>query len=331
MAGLIFWLIFSFLPDRKRKRSFAAGISNDLFILNNQLFEYFDFFLRFQENSPSYFQDKIHSSSLTEEDLNIALQNKIINQAYLQEIPAPRQVVIVGNKLTTMVAEINKIIDRLYAFNYFLSSQEVSLLRNIHEKIHRYMPYIQLDNNANRVPPFPVDLSLAFMTRVLLDLQDNFRDLRKIIFKKEWIESNQVVQKIQWLFYSGNYKYCIKECNSWIDKFPFDSSLQYAYLIRCNFFMKRNNVAYALLAKFLDNHNDIVSYRNNLYPLLSDPIVCDLISKKATYERLQEMKNIVENENLIMKKSVSSNTELKTFYRERGKFKMLPGFDHARR
>ena len=319
VAGLIFWLIFSFLPDRNRKKSFGIGINNDLFTLNNQIFGYFDFFLRFQENSPSCFQDKIHSSSLTEEDLNTTLQNKIISKVYLQEIPDSRQMLVVGNKLISMVAEIDKTIDRLFSFNYFLSSREVMLLRNIHENIHRYMPYIQLDSNIHRTPPFPVDLSLAFMTRVLLDLQDNFRNLRKIIFNTARTESDQVIQKIQWQFYSGNYKYCIKECNIWINKFPFDSSLQSMYLIRCNFFLHRKNVAYTLLSKFLENNNDIVAHRTNLYPLLSDPIVCELISKKTSYKRLQEMKIMVENENLITKKFISSNMELKSYYRERGK------------
>lgn len=319
VAGFIFWFVFSFLPERSRKKSFGVGITNDLIALNAQIFHYFDIFLRFQERTPSCFQDKIHSTSLTEEDLSIALQNKVISQAYLYDTSVSSRLLIIGDELTTMVTEINKIINRLYSFNYFLSSQEVTLLRNMHEKIHRYMPYIQSESNINRVAPFPLNPSLAFMTEVLLGLQEDFRDFRRLIFKNKLIERSYVIQKIQWLFYMGKYKDCINECNLWISRFPFDSSLQSMYLIRCHFCLNNKNVAYSLLNKFLESNTDLISYRNNLYPLLSDSTAFELISNKTSYESILEMKRIVENENLIMKQFVSSNMELKNYFSEKAK------------
>ena len=87
LAGILFWFIFSFLPDRDRHKSFGIGITNDLISLNNAIFGYIDSLSRTTTHSPSQFQDKIHSCSLTEEDINILLQNKNFNIPLFLESP----------------------------------------------------------------------------------------------------------------------------------------------------------------------------------------------------------------------------------------------------
>lgn len=316
VAGIIFWFIFSFLPEKRRKKSFGVGVLNDLLTLNNQVFGVFDFLLRHRDHSPSFFQDKIHACSLTEEDFCLALQNKVISQAYLYDPLIANQMLIVGVELFKKASEIDAVINRLYSFNYFLSSEEVTLLRNMHEKIHRYLPYIESNYNK-RDGHFPIDPSISFMTKSLLELQDDFREFRKLIFKNKLPERNFLIQKISRLFNLGRYKACIEECKLAIKKFPSDSSLYSSFMIRCYYFLNKKKVAYQLLKQFLQMNTDLISHRSNLYPLLSDQTIENLILEKTSLEAVNKMKQVVQSEDSDFKQFLSNNLKLKTYFSEK--------------
>jgi hypothetical protein len=309
LAGIIFWYVFSYLPERSRKKSFGVGVLNDLFALNNQVFSLFDFYMRHQDHTPSFFQDKIHASTLSNDDISNALQNKVISKHYLNQIQNPNHFLIIGDEVIKKVDEIDIVINRLYSFNYYLSPNEVSLLRGIHEKIHRYLPYIQL--NLNGVEHLPLNPSISFMTTSLIELQDDFREFRRLIFHNNLSERNFVIHKILWLFNSEKYKDCVKECNNWTKKFPSDSNLFNVFLIRSLLFLNNKKKAYQLLDNFLMNDIDLISYRTSFYTLIIDPIIYDKVSKKCGVESILKMKQLVESENLLMAQSIINNNEIK--------------------
>lgn len=312
VAGFIFWIIFSHLPERNRKKSFGAGVLNDLLILNGQIFSYFDYLLRHRDRSPSFFQDKIHACLLTKDDISLALQNKIISQAHLSESQLAGNMLEVKQDLIKKVSEMDIIINRLYSFNYFLSSEVVTLLRNIHEKIHRYIPYIELDVDKDGL--LPIDPSISFMTTSLLELQDDFRKFREIIFKNNLKERYFLIHKILMAFNTGSYKNCIRECKLGIMHFPSDSSLYNLFLVRCYYFMSKKKIVYKLLNDYLHANSDLVSNRNNLYPLLTDPVVEDLIIKRTSLEALNNMKQVVQGEKSDFEQFLSNNEKLKKYF-----------------
>jgi len=316
VAATIFWILFAYIPERAKKRGFGVGITNDLLILNSHIFGYFDFFLKFHKHSPSVFQDKIHSSTLSRDDLNVALQNKVIIPIQLSNAAIQAKLIAVGVDLMKMVASIDEVINRLYAFNYFLSSKEVALLRNIYEKIHRYIPYIEMsiiESHRRDAHPLPVNPSLTFMAEVLLELQEDFRQLRSIVFSNRSTERSYVVSKIQWQFYSGQHKACAKECRRAIRAFPADSSLQTLYLIRCCLSLNQKSLAYLLLNDFVKSNANYISHRDLLYPLLSDPIALEIMQKRGN-DQLTAMKQLCENEVLKTKQCISSNEEIRKYF-----------------
>lgn len=311
-SGFIFWIIFSYLPEKSRKKSFGVGVLNDLLALNGQIFSYFDYLLRHRERSPSFFQDKIHACSLTLEDISLALHNKIISLDHLNDPQLNSQMLAVREELVKKVAEMDIIINRLYSFNYFLRSEEVALLRNIHGNIHCYLPYIEL--RAAEDGLLPINPSISFMTNSLIELQDDFRNLRKLIFQNNLIERNFLIGKILRSFNIGNYKNCIKECKLGIKHFPSDSSLYNLFLVRCYYFLNKKKVAYRILKDFLFANKDIVSHRNNLYPLLFDPNIESLILQNTSLDALNNMKQVVESEQSDLEQFLSKNEKLKKHF-----------------
>lgn len=201
------------------------------------------------------------------------------------------------------------VIERLYSFNYFLSSKEVQLIRDIHEKIHRYVPYIE--SNIDRSESIPVDPTLGFMIGTLSPLQADYAKFRKLIFKKNLMSRDYVISKIQYLFHSENYKECIAQCEKWISIAKFDSSLQASYLVRCFMLTNQNNRAYELLKKLLEDGIDLISYRKILHPLLSDTIALEMITKKFGHDGVSQMRALVEQEDAQFKHHLAICAQIK--------------------
>lgn len=313
-AGFVFWIIFSFLPDRRRRKSFGIGVMDDLIKLNYSLFNYFDVFLKHQKHSTSFFQNKIHACSLKEEELNIILQNKILNEKYNYYNELNGRLICIDDEIRTCQFEIKNIINRLYSFNFYLSSFQIDLLRSIQEKVFRYSLEIEPSSQIGGIVFRVADPSLSYMTKVLLELQDAYKELRTIIFKSKLTERNYIITKIQRLFFLERYKECVSECNRWNKKYPFDSDLQLAYKTHSLNNLGLKNLAYESLQLFLNKNDDVISYREFIYPMLNDPTSARIIYSKIGKEKINEMKKIVEGEKLMETAFMASNAELKQFY-----------------
>jgi hypothetical protein len=67
IAGVIFWLIFSFLPERKRLKRLRPKLDLDMYEVYSNLFSVFDLAMRPNSHSPSNFQQEIRGNKLTGE------------------------------------------------------------------------------------------------------------------------------------------------------------------------------------------------------------------------------------------------------------------------
>ena len=137
------------------------------------------------------------------------------------------------------------------------------------------------------------------------------------IFKNNLKERYFLIHKILRSFNIGSYKNCIKECKLGVKKFPSDSSLYNLFLVRCYYFLNKKKVAYEILKDFTFTTNDIVSHRNSLYPLLSDPVVENLVLQKTSLDALNTMKQVVQVEQLDLEEFLSNNEKLKNYFADR--------------
>jgi hypothetical protein len=313
-AGFIFWVIFSYLPERSRKKNFGIGIADDLIKLNGLLFGYFDLFLKDAKHSPSRFQEKIHSCTLGKEEVELLLQNKILNFSYNFYPQISDRLIQVGDEILRGRAEIDEVIKRLYSFNLYISPNIIALLRRVQEKVFRYSAEAHAITFIGNIEYRPADPSLSYMSAVLIELQGDYRMLRQAIFKKKIFERDYVIGKIQAHFHSCRYKECIALCSKWISKFPFDAELHMTYKARSLFSLGRNNDGYAMLELLLRQNADLVSHRDFFYSILSDPVAHQILLKRRPLEKVEEMKKISESEAFQAKSLLASNAELKKYY-----------------
>lgn len=314
IAGFIFWLIFSFFPERKRRQSFGVGVFNDLLLLNGQIFAYFDFLLRHKEHSPSFFQEKIHACSLRKEELSLALQNKVISKDYLYELSVANQMMIVGEALLKKVSEIDLVINRLYSFNYFLSTKEIKLLRKIHGNIHTYTPYIESNLFADK-SMLPINRSISFMASSAFTLQEDFRELRDLVFsRKDYLDRDFFITKILRSYNLKKYKECIKNCKLGCKYFLQDANFFNIFTIQCYLALGNKTKAYMLLRKFPLKSNELIGYRNVLNPLLVDSEVQRIVIEKTSLQAFEAMKEVVIKENTDQEKFLSANKKLQKYF-----------------
>jgi hypothetical protein len=313
-AGFIFWIIFSFLPERTRQKKFEIGVTDDLIKLNGLLFGYFDLFLKGAKHSPSRFQEKIHSCTLAKEEVELLLQNKIFNSSYSFYPDISNRLIPVGEEILSVRAEIDEVIKRLYSFNLYISPNIIALLRRVQEKIFRYSVESPAITFAGNIEYRPVNPSLSYMSAVLIELQGDYKMLRQAIFEKKIFERDYVIGKIQAYFNTCRYKECIALCSKWISKFPFDAELHMTYKARALFSLGRTNDGYAMLELLLSQNADLVSHRDFFYSILSDPVAHQILLKRRSLDKVEEMKKISESEALQEKSLLASNAELKKYY-----------------
>jgi hypothetical protein len=80
ISALIFWITFSHIPNRNRRKKLRPVLELDVFQVYNSLFSLFDLIMRHSENSPSNYQNNIRGGLLTQTDIELGLQNKCLNR-----------------------------------------------------------------------------------------------------------------------------------------------------------------------------------------------------------------------------------------------------------
>ena len=75
VAAIIFWLVFSHIPEQKRRKKLRPIVELALFDTYKKLFSLFDLVMRHSSHSPSFFQSQIRAGNLSEEDIKLGLQN----------------------------------------------------------------------------------------------------------------------------------------------------------------------------------------------------------------------------------------------------------------
>jgi len=98
ISAVIFWLIFSVFPEKKRRNRIRPKIDLDIYDVYTNLFFVFDLIMRPNNNSPSNFQHKIRGNKFQKEDIHLGLQNKCLNELYLYDKKVANALIPIGKE-----------------------------------------------------------------------------------------------------------------------------------------------------------------------------------------------------------------------------------------
>lgn len=320
LAGFIFWFFFSWLPESLRKSKLRNKIEFEIYQVYTSIFSLFDRFFKHQEHSPSYYQSDIRSGNLSEERIEMALQNKCMNQFYFYEQNVKDHLMPIGREIWDITRKIDSLIDRIFNFSFYLKSEEILLLDEIRKKLHTYDV-----ENYNKDPVsilgnrklYPVNPSLSYMKQNLTELYKLFEKLQNLVFDFSSRDRNTYITKIQFLYYRGEYEKAIKHIKPVQKRYPKDKQFLDFYLILSYYKLGKISDAFELLKAQLENGIHLVSNRGFLEELNGHEKLEEFLKEYFDQSEITEYKEVVTREKLQKEAFEAKSKMLKEYYQSK--------------
>lgn len=318
IAGIIFWALFTLLPEYQRKRKIRPKLALDIYEVYSSLFKLFDLVMRDTRRSPSFFQSKIRGGLISRSDLELGLQNKCQNETYIFDSALPHTLLPIGESIYSIINEMNLSIKHLYSFTSFLTAKEIILLERIRKTSHTYpiedyaVSAISIINGEKMYPANP---SLSYMSNNIYELYLLFLEIQNVIFKNKYLEKEVLLDKVQFYYNSEQYEKCkktIQKSNSANDK----TTLRLYYAMTEYKLAKKESVL-LILADVLKDKPDLISYRNFLKDLYLDKKVNAPIKDIYTESEILDLSNIIQSETLVLNNFTRQANNLKAYYNEK--------------
>jgi hypothetical protein len=320
LAAIIFWATFSFLPERRRRLKIRPKLDLDIYYVYSHLFSIFDAVMRGNSYSPSHFQQTIRGTKLKFEDLELGLQNKCLNETYLYDNNVNKFMIVTGEILSDDSSKIDLNVDRLFNFSSYLTTYEILLLEKIRKKLQTY----DLKNYRRSAISIlggielkPINSSLAYMANNLFELYELFIELQKLVFQNKYYDRNISLTKVQYLYYSDQYKQCKKWLKYAIKKYPKEKEFLEFYLFLCEYSSGGQENAYQLIESLLKNKPHLVSSRGFLKDTLNDGKVKSLLTQYYTESDISELNNIIRQEDQSQKLFMDQAKNIKKYFKEK--------------
>ena len=325
ISGLIFWLIFSFFPERKRRNKLRPVVELALYDVYKLLFQLFDLVMRHQDNSPSYYQVEIRAGRLTEEMIKLGLQNKCLNESYLYDKNINHALMAIGRTIFDKSLAIDEIANKIISFNTYATAHEIILIEKIREKIRTYhFGEHQITSNAkitidNQVH-YPVNPTISYRKANFLEIYQLFCELQSIVLDKLPLIRGRFIYKMQYLLYSGQYRECKRLINTKGSKFSNDTSLYNGYLALSERGLGNMKNFYRIMEatyKLRPYSGSLVSSRSMFNELLGDNKLLEILARYHSTEEVTSLKESIEKDSQHKNAFEQANEALGKYYQSK--------------
>lgn len=324
VAAIVFWLVFSYLPERKRRKKLRPIVELALFDTYKKLFSLFDLVMRHSSHSPSFFQSKIHAGNLSVDDIQLGLQNKCLNESYLYDPCVKDALLVVGEEILARTLDIDQLANKVLNFHTYSTAEELVILEKIREKIRVYHfgeRHIEKPCGTiiNGQVLLPVDPSISYRHRNFFELYELFCHLQKLVLNHSPLDRDRFIYKIQCLYYSGQYYSCVKLIQAQGGRFKKDSTLYRNYLALSEHGRGRTKAFYKIIEdtyRARPHDGSLVSSRDTFRELLGDKKLIEILAQFHSSEEISALKESVEKDRKIKEAFENANQVLAKYFRE---------------
>lgn len=324
VAAIVFWLVFSYFPEQKRRKKLRPIVELALFDTYKQLFSLFDLVMRHSSRSPSFFQSTIRSGKLSEDDIQLGLQNKCLNESYLYDPTVKDSLLVVGDEILDRTINIDELANKVLSFHTYATAEELVLLEKIREKIRVYHfgerhVKTPCEVTINGQVLRPADPSISYRRSNFYELYLLFCQLQKLVLNHKPLDRDRFIYKMQWLYYSGQYRSCVKLVKSQGARFENDSALYRNYLALSERGRGRIKAFYKIIEETYKSRpysGSLVSSRSTFVDLLGDNKLIEILSQYHSLEEISALKESVKKDNEHKEVFKKSNYVLAEYFRE---------------
>lgn len=321
LAALIFWIVFNFIPDWKRRKRIRPKVEFDIYEFYQGLFHYIQIPFCFNQHSGSLLQQDIFAGKITKEDFEMWLQNKCLNESYLYDEMATKYMCI-GDKLEEISVGLCEKSKNIYIFIDFLSADEVLLIKKIITKLRVYQ-YIGDSGSVIGGKVFkPVNPNLAYMATNFFEIYEMFVKLQQIVLSYKNIDvsiNTSIARHLKWddtnlAYYRGEYKKCLRKF--WLaeiqNKFP---EHLWSKKFLCLYKLEKRTEALIFLENELKKNSlKLIYIRNSFDDLYIQEDVKSILIKVRGEEEYMEMVKCLEREKAIMDHMISQAKTIRHHY-----------------
>jgi len=325
-SALIFWLVFSFVPNRRRHSKIRPLVELDIINVRSELFALFDCIMREKNFSPSNFQSEIRSGLLSAEEVELGLQNKSLNEHYLYDQEISTQMLVVGRDIFKRSETIDRLIDKALNLSQFVNADEIILLERIRENVRRY----DFGEKAVEKRPgtkiggsqyLPVIPNISYRKNNFSELYSLYLELQRLIIKHfRYMDRNTAIHNVQYLFGAGKYNECIAYARGCIKFAPNDKMLIWNYIANCLYKIGAKKSAYRELYYIYKDrpyNGSLVSSRSVLENFVNDTKAVEVLLRTHSEDEFEQLKTVLQQERLQRECFLKKNRLLFEYFEKR--------------
>ena len=304
IAAPVFWTVFSYLPERKRRKKLRPVVELTLFDTYKRLFSLFDLIMRHSNNSPSFYQSEIRSGNLSEDTIALGLRNKCLNESYRYDPHVKDGLLVIGQEILDRSLELNELANKILSFHTYATAEEILLLEQIREKIRIYhFGERHINQNCETIINGqilrPVDPTISYRRRNFYEIYQLFCKLQTIVLNRKPIDRDRFIYKMQSLYYSGQYGLCIKLVRSEGQRFETDSTLCRNYWALSEYGLGHMKNFYKIMEdtyKIRPHNGSLVSSRGTFKNLLGDNKLMEILAQFHSAKEISALRQSVEQD-----------------------------------
>ena len=137
IASIIFWLVFSLIPERRRYNKVRPKVEFDIYEIFLSLRSFINIALIINEYGWMFSDRKIELGEVTKDDFNIWLQNKCLNSSYKFDEMGSKMLEV-GDDLESTSNRIVEKLETCATYYSFMTADEILLLRKISARVKSY-------------------------------------------------------------------------------------------------------------------------------------------------------------------------------------------------
>lgn len=307
LSALIFWLVFSFMPNYRRRNKIRPLVELDIINVRSELFAIFDCVMSDKKFSPSSFQSEIRSGLLSARDIELGLQNKSLNEHHLYDTEVSSKLLVVGRDIFNRSEAIDRLVDKALNFSQFVNADEIILLERIRKNVRQYDfgEKAVEKNPATKVGGslyLPVVPNISYRKSNFSELYALYLELQRLIIKYfRYTDRNTAIHNVQYLFGAGKYKDCIayaRRCQVYVPK---DKVLIWNYIAVCLYKTGAKEAAYRelyFIYKDRPYNGSLVSSRSFLEHFVNDAKAVEILLRTHSEHELEKLKKLLDQEQL---------------------------------
>lgn len=216
VSWFIFWLIFTKIPEIIRYRKVRPVVEYDVNVISMYILFYLQMAFDNRGMRPSVSQNKIKANIFSEEEYDLMLQNKCLNESYLYD-ENKDYLIPIRNELDRLSKKIVEEVESWSFYHNFMTCKEIILLKKIKEAITCYSYNDNAKNEFNDRVFFPFNPNISFMANNFKTINNYFYELNNIIFKYKYLSNDLnrykydlILEKSRVFYEQGMYKKAYK-------------------------------------------------------------------------------------------------------------------------